>query len=98
MGLAYLRYLYLAYLSKPIGDRELYRAIRRGSCRRILEIGIGCPDRTMRLVQLSMRNPGAEPVRYVAVDLFEARGADKPGGLSVKEMHRLLAPSARKCN
>lgn len=93
VGFAYLRYLYLAHLSKPAGDRVIYRAIRRGNARRILEIGIGSADRTVRLVNLAMRGAGEQSVRYAAIDLFEARGADKPAGVSVKEMHRLLSPS-----
>ncbi|MEX2115137.1 MAG: hypothetical protein WD845_18230 [Pirellulales bacterium] len=91
MGLAYLKYLYLAHFSKPVGDRALYQAIRRLPARRILEIGIGSADRTMRLVKLARRSAGREPVRYVAIDLFEGRGPDLPRGLSLKETHRLLA-------
>ncbi len=91
MGLAYLKYLYLAHFSKPVGDRALYQAIGRLPARRILEIGIGSADRTMRLVKLARQMAGGEPVRYVAIDMFEGRGSDQPRGLSLKETHRLLA-------
>ncbi|MGD9722424.1 MAG: hypothetical protein AB7O59_13045 [Pirellulales bacterium] len=92
MGFATLRYLYLAYLSKPVGDRIVYRAIRKVAARRILEIGIGSADRTVRMVKLAQNGAGAGPVRYAAIDLFEGRSADMPPGLSLKETHRLLAP------
>jgi len=93
VGLSYLKYLYLAHFSKPVGDRPLYRAIRHLPARRILEIGIGSADRTMRLVQSAKDASRSEPVRYAAIDLFEGRGADLPRGLSLKEMHRMLAPA-----
>ena len=90
-SLTRLRYLYLAYFSKPVGDRVLYRAIRRVRARRILEIGIGSPARTLRLVDLARRGAGAEAVRYAALDPFEARAADKPRGMTLKETHQLLS-------
>ncbi len=96
MSLNTLRYLYLAYLSKPVGDRVLYRAVRGVRAGRILEIGIGSADRTLRLVSLAQRASGAEAIRYAAIDPFEARGADKPVGLSIKETHRMLAGSGAK--
>ena len=96
MSFDYLRYLYLAYLSKPVGDRVLYRAVRGVPARRILEIGISSAGRTTRLVKLAERCGGGEPVRYTAIDLFEARGADKPAGLSLKETHQLLSTSGAK--
>ncbi len=96
MGLAYLKYLYLAHFSKPVGDRVLYRAIRRMPARRILEIGIGSADRTSRLVKLARQFSNSESVRYAAIDLFEGRGKSMPAGLSLKETHRLLAPHSVK--
>jgi hypothetical protein len=96
VGLAYLKYLYLAHFSKPVGDRVLYRAIRRMPARRILEIGIGSADRTRRLVRLAGQFSSAESVRYTAIDLFEGRGKSMPAGMSLKETHRLLAPHGVK--
>jgi hypothetical protein len=86
-----LRYLYLSYFSKPAADRILYRAVRRTRATRILEIGIAAPLRTQRLVDLARRGAGHEPARYAAVDLFEARPAGTSSGVSLKEIHRLLA-------
>lgn len=86
-----LRYFHLAYFSKPVGDRVIYRAAARNKARRILEIGIGSAGRTVRLVNLVRRNAGDESVRYAAIDMFEARDAAKSPGMSLKETHRLLA-------
>lgn len=85
-----LRYLYLAYFSKPVGERVLYRAIRRTRARRILELGIGDVSRTLRLIGLAERFADGAAVRYAAIDLFEARPAESGGSLTLKEAHRLL--------
>lgn len=85
-----VRYLYLAYLSKPVSDRVLYRAVRRNRVRKILEIGIGDAARTLRMIHLARRFAEGEPVRYAAIDLFEARPAASGASLSLKEAHRLL--------
>jgi hypothetical protein len=88
-----LRYFHLAYFSKPVGDRVIYRAIGRSKARRILEIGIGSAGRTARLVNLAVRGSGGEAVRYAAIDLFEARPKDTLPGLTLKQTHQMLAPS-----
>jgi hypothetical protein len=84
-----LKYLYLAYLSKPKTDRAIYRTIRRQNVRKILEIGIGSVSRALRMIDLSQRFAAGEAVRYVAIDLFEARESCA-GGLSLKEAHRVF--------
>ncbi len=88
-----LRYLYLAYFSKPVSDRALYRAIWRRGARKILEIGIGTPERSIRMIELARRASGGEAVRYVAIDLFEARAPQGAQSLPLKEAHRLLHAS-----
>jgi hypothetical protein len=84
-----LRYLYLSYLSKPAADRRLYRIVRDLRPHRMLEIGIGSMDRTLRLLDFAQRVNGGEAVRYAAIDLFEARSASQ-SKLSLKEAHRVL--------
>jgi hypothetical protein len=80
----------LAYLSQPASDRVLYRAIRKWKVRRIMEIGIGDLRRGQKMVRLAQRyHPGAE-VRYVGVDLFEARDRAESAGLSLKQAYRML--------
>jgi hypothetical protein len=85
-----LKYLYLAYLSRPVGDRAIYRTIRRRNVRKILEIGIGTAGRALRMIDLARRGAPGETVRYVAIDMFEGRASSDAPGLSIKEAHRLL--------
>ena len=85
-----LRYFYLAYFSKPVSERAIYRAIGRTRARRILEIGIGDPARTLRMIHLARRFSDGQPVSYAAIDLFEARPATSGPNLSLKEAHRQL--------
>jgi predicted O-methyltransferase YrrM len=84
-----LRYFYLSYLSKPVSDRALYRVIRQIRPKKVLEIGVGTTDRTLRMLDLAQRLVEGEAVRYAAIDLFEARGQNLPK-LSLKEAHRLF--------
>lgn len=91
-----LKYLYLAYFSKPAAERTLYRAIRKRRVRRIVELGVGSGERALRLIAVAQMNAGDEPVRYVGVDLFEGRPAEAAPGLSLKEAHKLMQPSGAK--
>jgi hypothetical protein len=47
------------------------------------------PQRPLRLIDVARRAGAARSVRFVAVDLFEARPADQPG-LALKEAYRIL--------
>lgn len=84
-----LKYLYLAYFSKPACDRILYRAMARQKVQRILEIGLGDASRAQRLIAVAQRYTSGEPVRFTAIDLFEARPTGVPG-LALKDAHKLL--------
>jgi predicted O-methyltransferase YrrM len=85
-----LKYCYLAYFSKPICDRLLYGTIRRLKPRHILEIGIGAGLRAQRMISVALRYQPADAIRYVGVDLFEARQPAVPAGLTFKSAHCLL--------
>lgn len=91
-----VKYLYLAYLSKPAGNRMLYRLIKNRRVRRIVELGVGDGRRALRLISLAQMSPGSEPVRYVGVDLFEGRPPGATPGLSLKEAHKLMQPAGAK--
>lgn len=91
-----VKYLYLAYLSKPAGNRMLYRLIHQRRVRRIVELGVGDGQRALRLIGLAQMSAGEEPVRYVGVDLFEGRPATAAPGLSLKEAHRLMQATGAK--
>src|SRR5262249_53785106 len=87
-----LRYIHLAYFSKPRGDRQLYKNIRRHRVSRILQLGMDAPDRAMRLIDVASFCDSARAVRFVAVDPFESRPKDRKG-MALKDAHRLLKPS-----
>jgi hypothetical protein len=91
-----LKYIYFAYFSRPACDRAVYRAIRRQRVRRILAIGLGSGERAVRMIRTAQRYHAAAEVRLTALDLFEARSASDPAGLSLKQAHRLLTATGAR--
>lgn len=89
MGLRFLRYWYLGYLSKPAVDRPIYRVIRKSRRAKVLEIGMGLAIRSTRMIELAQESSGKQ-VEYTGVDLFETRGDSDPGHLTLKQAYRLL--------
>ncbi|MBX9791425.1 MAG: hypothetical protein K2Y37_21090 [Pirellulales bacterium] len=85
-----LKHLYYSYCSKPETDRALYKAIRRTGAKRLLELGVGDCQRASRLIAAAAHFADARDVRYVGVDLFEARPAGVARGVSLKEAFRRL--------
>ncbi len=84
-----LHSLWLLYFSKPAADRTLYKALRAKPIRSIVELGVGLPLRTPRLLQLASGKAAAEPIRYTGIDLFDARQSGQPN-LSLKQAHAAL--------
>jgi hypothetical protein len=91
-----LKYLYLAYLSAPACDRQLYRLIRRRQIRNIVEIGIGQARRAQRMIAVAQSTPAACPARFTAIDLFESRGTPEQPGLTLKQAYRQLKATQAK--
>ena len=89
-GTGHLRLLYFCYLSKPAGDRLIYREIRRHRVRRILELGIGSGQRAARMIEIAGQFSPLREIRFTGVDLFEARSAVDGPGVTLKMAHRLL--------
>ncbi len=90
-----LHLAYLGYLSRPVHERCLYRAVWRHKFRSVVEIGMGTGLRSRRLIAAARyvaANPG---VRFTGIDLFEARPGDAPG-MTLKSAHRLLKPLVHK--
>jgi hypothetical protein len=88
--------LYLHYLSKPPGDRTIYRAIRRAGARKIVEIDVGTGLRAVRMIEVAAcRLPPGE-VQYTGMDLFEARSTADGPGMTLKAAHRLLRRQGRR--
>lgn len=86
----YLRLRYLTHLSKPIGDRLIYRVIHQRQLRTILEVGLGTGQRATRMIEVAALQRPLSEIQYTGVDLFEGRPATASAGLSLKEAHCLL--------
>jgi hypothetical protein len=96
-----LKYLFLAFLSKPTHERRLYRLIRRRRPTRIVELGLGNGRRAVRMIGVAQGSLAAGrstpgQISYAAIDLFEARPADQPASLPLKEAYRLLKPTGAR--
>jgi hypothetical protein len=91
-----LHSLWLRYFSKPAADRTLYKAVRSRPIRSIVELGVGLPLRTPRLLlQLASAKTLGESIRYCGIDLFEARPTGQPA-LSLKQAFAALqSPNVR---
>jgi hypothetical protein len=77
----------LLYLSKPAGERSLYKAVRGRPIQSILEIGIEDGRRTAQLLKW-LHHQGIRPTKYAAIDPFELGGASH---LSMKDAYKALA-------
>ncbi len=87
---------YLCYLSRPVGDRAIYRAIRAGSLRKLVELGVGTASRGLRMIDVAAVQAPRCEVQYIGLDLFETRGEADGPGLSLKTAYqKLRATGAR---
>ncbi len=93
---ATFRYFYLARLSRPAADRPIYQLIRRHRLRRIVEMGVGRGERSLRMIEMAAQQCAAEGVVFTGVDLFELRTPQDGPGLPLKEVHRKLAATGAK--
>jgi hypothetical protein len=84
-----LRSVYLLYFSQPASDRALFRALRSRPVRSLVELGVSLTSRTPRLLEIARWRAGSEPLRYTAIDLFEARPAGQPV-VTVKQANAAL--------
>lgn len=93
--LGMIRSLWLTRLSRPAGERPIYRHALKTPPRRILELGVGLLARTERLLEIATSALPATEVAYVGLDRFESRGPTDPPGVSLKEAHQRLHGKAR---
>ena len=93
--LGMLRSLWLTRLSKPAGERALYRHALKTPPRRILELGVGTLARTERLLEVATAATPPGDLTYVGLDRFESRLPSDPPGVSLKEAHQRLHGKAR---
>jgi hypothetical protein len=85
----WLRYARLAYFSRPKGNRQLYRLVKRDQICRIVEIGISDLSRAVSMIQIAQRYAGDKKVCYTGLDSFDARPSDMPS-MPLKETYRVL--------
>lgn len=88
-AVSWLKYAYLAHLSKPRSERQLYRLLKANKVCRIVEVGIYSVERTATMIGVAQRYCGAEQVSYTGLDWFDARDTDLPK-LTLKQAHREL--------
>jgi hypothetical protein len=86
-----LKYLHLAYFSKPVAERTVYRTVRNIRAGNIVGIGIGSGHLARKMIQLASDFTPRPQVRFTGIDLFEMR-TDTTGTLSLKQAHRFFAP------
>jgi hypothetical protein len=85
----WFRYARLAYLSRPKGNRQLYRLVKREQVCRFVEIGISDLSRAVSMIEIAQRFAGDKKVWYTGIDLFEARQSNSQA-LSLKDSYRVL--------
>lgn len=91
-----LRLFYLLHLSKPASDRLVYREIRRLKARKIVELGLGSGQRALQIIELLKEFHEPREIHYTGVDQFEGRAAADGPGISLREAHCLLKPTAAR--
>ena len=93
--IGFIRFVYLASLSKPKHERVLYRTVKKRKATRVVELGVGDLTRAQRVIQTARKfSPDAE-ISYTGIDMFEARGADEPK-ISLKQAHKTLTATGAK--
>jgi len=85
----WLRYARFAFFSRPKGNRQLYRLVKRDQICRIVEIGLSDLSRAVAMIEIAQRYAGDKKVCYTALDSFEARPSDM-APLPLKETYRVL--------
>ncbi len=89
-SLSRLRLFYLLHLSKPASDRLVFREIRRLKAHKIVEVGLGSAERTLRMLELAGEFHAPPDIHYTGIDLFEDREPSNGPGLSLRDAHRML--------
>jgi hypothetical protein len=90
LSLNRLKLFYLLHLSQPPAERIIYRGIRRGQARKIVEVGMGTARRAVRMIEVAQATAAPGEVQYTGIDPFEGRSQADGAGLSLIEAHRLL--------
>jgi hypothetical protein len=84
-------------LARPKGDRVIYRLIRKHKPRKLMLLGVADALRPLRMISLAQRYQPANPVDFAGIDRFDSRPTGTPG-LSLKQAHQFLRPTAARIN
>jgi hypothetical protein len=86
---SWLRYLYLAHVTRPTNVRQLYRLVKRHQISRLVEVGIADIRRSLLLIEVAQRFAREGKVSYTGIDWFDER-ASALEPLSLKDAYRDL--------
>ncbi len=86
----YVNYLYLSGFSKPVSDRQVYRAVRKRRIANVVELGVGSAQRAERVIRLAQAVSPGKKIQYTGIDEFELRPPEAGDGLTLKEAYRRL--------
>lgn len=84
----------LLHLSKPAGERIVYKATKGRPISSVLEVQLSGWQRTERLIAWLRSQGNTGPLRYVAVDLFDI--SDRAESIELKAFHQRLAAQGLK--
>ena len=90
------RSLFLSYLSRPSGERRLYREAIRRRPKTLLELGIGSGIRAVRLIEIASWWTPAPELEYTGIDLFESRQDSDGPGMTLKGAYQTLRATGAK--
>ncbi|MDZ4817558.1 MAG: hypothetical protein SGJ20_01145 [Planctomycetota bacterium] len=91
-----LKGLWSSCFSRPTADRTLLRQVGDRPLRRLVELGISDPERTLRLIQSAKKRNSGETIEYVGIDPFEMRSAENGEAVTLKEIHCKLRATEAK--
>jgi hypothetical protein len=91
------RYAARAFFSKtaPTPEKQLLRIAKQHTIRRIVEVGIDSVDSTAQLLDALVKQAKDAPVKYTALDLFDARPDGTPTTPLVGVYRRFIATGAK---
>jgi hypothetical protein len=91
------RYAARAFFSKtaPTPEKQLLRIAKQHTIRRVVEVGIDSVDSTAQLLDALVKQAKDAPIKYTALDLFDARPQGAPSTPLVGVYRRFIATGAK---
>lgn len=79
----------------PTPEKQLLRLAKQHTIRRIVEVGIDSVDSTAQLLDVLVKQAKDAPIKYTALDLFDARPQGAPSTPLVGVYRRFIATGAK---